>query len=371
MALHPLLGSTISNLADSLRNCGGIPPADLPRVAGIAAGVALRTPFSVAERVVYSHRMQRVPVPSPLIIVGHFRSGTTYLYNLLSKGDFSFGDTVSVGLPSDSLVLGRLARPLIARLLPKDRVVHSLPVRIDSPQEDETAMACMNRLSWFHGVFFPRQFRKGIRRGIFHEGASPGDKARWEYDLRTLQAKIGLLDRANKRRLMKNPGHTARVSELRRIFPRAQFIHIVRNPYEVLPSMRRFYRNLLAAFALQPWDDVPIDDVILETYAEMMTRFIQDTREIDNHCMCEVRYESLKKDPIAVLKGIHEQLAIPGFETARPSYEEYVTEQAAYRSAPYLSNRQDEMAVTMHWGHLAKYWGYRVPTAAQAPPPEP
>ena len=70
------------------------------------------------------------PMPPPLFIVGHWRSGTTHLYNVLSRSPaFGYVPPIATGLPWDMLGLARLLRPLLERALPPERFVDSLPVR--------------------------------------------------------------------------------------------------------------------------------------------------------------------------------------------------------------------------------------------------
>ena len=52
--------------------------------------------------------------PPPIFLLGHWRSGTTHLYNLLGQGDFAYVDPIAAGLPWEFLTLGRWLRPLLA-----------------------------------------------------------------------------------------------------------------------------------------------------------------------------------------------------------------------------------------------------------------
>lgn len=48
-----------------------------------------------------------------------------------------------------------------------------------------------------------------------------------------------------QRLILKSPAHTARLKLLHEIFPKAKFIHISRNPYEVYQSTQKLYMDLL------------------------------------------------------------------------------------------------------------------------------
>ncbi|MEM9783608.1 MAG: sulfotransferase, partial [Pseudomonadota bacterium] len=77
---HPLSGADLGTLARVFRDGGGADRA-LASMA-IFAAAAARMPFSLAERAFVQLPAADVDGP-PLFILGHWRSGTTHLYNLL------------------------------------------------------------------------------------------------------------------------------------------------------------------------------------------------------------------------------------------------------------------------------------------------
>src|SRR5260370_42206574 len=64
------------------------PPVDwssLPAIASLSLTSALNSLLHIVEEVAFSRRVNRVEVnPRPTFILGHWRSGTTLLHNLLS-----------------------------------------------------------------------------------------------------------------------------------------------------------------------------------------------------------------------------------------------------------------------------------------------
>jgi omega-hydroxy-beta-dihydromenaquinone-9 sulfotransferase len=72
--------------------------------------------------------------PPPIFIVGHMRSGTTHLHNLLAaSGQFATVPPVLAGMPWEALGLARVLRPFVEQYLPGDRLIDSVRVRSDSP----------------------------------------------------------------------------------------------------------------------------------------------------------------------------------------------------------------------------------------------
>ena len=68
-------------------------------------------------------------MPSPVFIVGYWRSGTTHLHNVLSQApQFGYVSPLAAGLPWDVLGIVRALRPLLERVLPSDRYVDNVQV---------------------------------------------------------------------------------------------------------------------------------------------------------------------------------------------------------------------------------------------------
>ncbi|MDQ3332304.1 MAG: sulfotransferase, partial [Planctomycetota bacterium] len=60
-----------------------IHPAYWPKAAFTTLASGLSSTFAVAEKAIYGRRIAATVVPPPLFVLGHWRSGTTHLHNLL------------------------------------------------------------------------------------------------------------------------------------------------------------------------------------------------------------------------------------------------------------------------------------------------
>lgn len=369
--LHPLLGSSLPNLVRVLRDNGPVPPRRIPHVAIALAVAGLRLPFTALERVVTGLSRKTRPLsPNPVFIVGHWRSGTTFLYTLLAQ-DPRFGSVrpLSTGLPCEFLTLGRMLGPLLEHALPGDRFIDRMEVRADSPQEDETALSNMQPLSFYHGLYFPRHFRENFVRGIFFEGCSHEEIRRWEEAFTRFLTKVAMRERqrgAGERLLVKNPVYTARVARLKSLFPGAKFIHIYRNPYRVFQSTRHFYRALFRELALQDWSSAPVDEVILKGYPRMMRSLLHDAETLAPDEFVHVRFEELEESPMAELEGMYDSLGLPGFDAARGRFAAHLEKVSDYRKNRYAFPPEALRTVEEHWGQFVERWGYDRPGPARA-----
>lgn len=298
--------------------------------------------------------------PDPIFIIGHWRSGTTFLHHLMSRGDFGILDPVAAGLPCDSLGLGRLLRPLLGRLLPPDRLIDQVPVRLGFPEEDEIALGNMSPLAFHHALYFPRRMKERAHRALFFEGCGTSERAAWKEELQLLMGKAAFLS-GGRRLLLKNPAHTARIRPIREVFPGAKFILVMRNPYEIFPSMRHFYDRLLDWLALEPFDDGLVDDLIFETYLRMMRQVEEDRRVLEDEDFVEVRFERLEADPLGEVARIYGQLRLEGFEAAEQKFRRQLLEFGGLRRNGYDLSETQRRLVDEHWGEYARILGYGAP----------
>lgn len=358
---HPLLGADLGTLLRTLRRNGPVAPGALPTLTAAVASALARAPLSALERWRTTRRdPAEPPSPGPVVIVGHWRSGTTHVYNVLSQSPaFVHATPISVGLPWNFLYLGRWLRPLLRRAFPEDRFIDRVPVEEDMPQEDEIGLASMQLLSFYHGLYFPRRLRREFRRGIFLEGVSTEEEDRWTRRFRHYHRKHAL-SAPGRRLLIKNPVYTARAAQIRSVWPEVRFVHVYRNPYRVFVSTRRFYRRLLPQLALQR-AEVDVDALVLESYPGMMERWHRCREELPRDRAAEIRFEEFETRPLELLERLYASLELDGFGEARPRFEAYLRSVSDYRKQSYDFSADVVDTVDDRWGEWVERLGYASP----------
>lgn len=359
---HPLCGADFATLGAVLVRHGGVAPRHIPGLLAILGSTAGRLPFTLCERALVAWRRRQTPtMEPPVFIIGHWRSGTTHLYNVMSSaGRFGYVSPIATGLPWDFLVLGRLLRPLLEKALPEERYIDKIPVRPDSPQEDEIALASMHPLSFYHGIYFPRRLEQTFERGVFLDGCREEEIDSWSRTLRYFLEKTALAS-GGRRLLIKNPVYTARVALLRRLWPEAKFIHIHRNPYVVFHSMRNFWEKLLAQLALQRVPALDLEAFMFRSYARMMDRLVAESAGLPADAFAEIRFERFETEPLAELGRVYGQLGLGDFEAAKPAFAAYIESVKQYRKNVYPIDDASIARVRENWGRFIDRWGYQPP----------
>jgi len=205
------------------------------------------------EWIFFEQRIAKTMVPcDPVFIIGHPRTGTTLLHNLLSsdENNFFYCSTFCVGFPSCFLWFEKWGKHLFSSVLDKTRPMDSMPLHFDLPGEDELATNLLSSgKSYYMPLWFMCQEPQFRRFSDFssENGATPDDEICWTRAFLYLVQKITLRaqietekkgdrNKLPRRLLLKSPVHAFRVPLLRRIFPKAKFIYMHRHPCEVLQS---------------------------------------------------------------------------------------------------------------------------------------
>lgn len=363
LATHPLCGADVKTLWSVFRRSGGIQLDRVGDMGMILCSALARLPFNWMERVyVDSILPERRPSAPPIFILGHWRSGTTHLYNILSKSpSFGYLPPIATGIPWNMLLLGRWLEPWLIKTLPSERFIDNVPVQHDSPQEDEIALANMIDVSFYHGLYFPKHFRSYFNQGVYFDRDNSTEVARWKKAFLYFMNKLSLLNEG-KAILVKNPVYTARVALLREMYPDAKFIHIHRNPFRVFESMMNFYRNLFRELAFQPYDHLSIPNLVLEHYPKIMDRLVSETADLPSGQFIELGYDMLDQQPMQALEQIYDQIDLGDFEQDKPHFLAYLDSVKRYQKNRYEYSRDTVDLVQKHWGRFVERWNYAVPT---------
>lgn len=246
---NPLSGITLLPWLKILRNnFASIEIVYYPRALFLTILSVVNTCLELVELFLYLKNINRVAIPDdPVFIIGHPRTGTTLIHNLLSCDDESFYycNTFAAGFPSSFLWFEKIGKLLFSGLIGKTRPMDNMPLHFDLPQEDEIAVNMLSGgLSYYMPLWFMKQepsFRKYLDFNPAY-GASIDDEAEWCRSFIFFIKKLTLRESYRKKKsmkrrlLLKSPVHTARIPLLRKLFPRATFIYMHRDPFEVYQS---------------------------------------------------------------------------------------------------------------------------------------
>lgn len=327
-----------------------------------AFAIQQRSPLAWLENRFTRHDVAaHCPEFPPVFIIGHWGSGTTRLHQLLALDpQFGYPDVGDTLMPWNLYGTSRYCRAYVRAALPRDRLFDAVGMSLEDPQEEEVALAAMGPVSYFHSIYFPSDTEGHLRRALFPESAAPGERAAFEEAYRLFHQRISF-KWGGKRILFKNPASTTRVPLLRRLFPGAQFVHLVRDPLEVYAAAMNRIPYLLHGFALEDFRHLDLEPHVLETYSKVMTRYLEDRSTAPGDVLFEVRFEDLERDPLAAVARIYEGLDLPGRESALAAVSRRLGSETPYHRAPRPLPPGKAREVAERWRFAYEAWGYPLP----------
>jgi omega-hydroxy-beta-dihydromenaquinone-9 sulfotransferase len=313
--------------------------------------------FWLVQMMILGRRIDRTKLAGdPIFVIGHWRSGTTLLHELLVLDSrFTFPDTYACFAPNHFLISGWACRRLFRHLLPGRRPMDNMAAGWDRPQEDEFALGNMGVPTPYRTIAFPNHPPQD-QEFFSLDHVSPEARTHWKRRLLWFLKCVTL--QRPQRLVLKSPGHTFRIKVLLEMFPNARFVHIVRNPYVLFPSTVNLWKRLYTDEGLQTPRFAGLNEYVLDTFAEMYDVFARDEHLIPPGHLCEVRYEDLISDPIGEMRLVYQQLSLGDFDRVLPALKGYFAERADYKTNRYDLDPQLEAEINRRWRYYLERYGY-------------
>jgi hypothetical protein len=296
----------------------------------------------------------------PVFIIGHWRSGTTLLHNVLCMDPRAAYMTTSFSILPNNLVTRRFFRAIIKFFMPPQRPSDNMPFNVDLPQEEGFAFSNCQPNEYYNFFYFPSRYPQFYKRAILHENLTRSEIRDWYDSYERLLKKI-LINSRGTRLIIKNPINTGRIDKLLKIFPDAKFILIQRNPVTVFLSTRLFFSNLCPTLWFHELDPENIDSMILDVYSRLMEDYNRNKKLIPEGNLMEIRYEDLEKDPEDGLRKIYAGLFNEEFGDFRQYFEPYLKTISAYKKNKYTVSESVIKEVLNRWGRYMELFSYSLP----------
>jgi omega-hydroxy-beta-dihydromenaquinone-9 sulfotransferase len=275
-------------------------------------------------------RYRRQVVERPMFIVGPPRTGSTLLQRLLAEsGKFSSLKTWEIlfapsitqkffwyGVGALDRALGRpAARTILAFEGWAFRDFNRMhKVGLFEPEEDDPILHNIFATG-FAALVLP--FRADVLPLVFFDEHMPPKNQRriMAFYRRCVQRHLFVFGRG-RRFLSKNPSFSFKVDAVRRTFPDARFVCLVRNPLQTVPSTFSFLSYFYDVFCSRRADS-PSQAFIHELLAAWYRIPTQKLRGLPDDQQMILRYEDLVANPGAVALACLERLGYAPSDTTR------------------------------------------------------
>lgn len=289
-------------------------------------------PLAWLQSWLFARRLQTAELPDdPIVVIGHWRSGTTYLHQLLAcDPTLATARNSLTTAPQVALLLKPLIRWALKAWMTRQRPIDAVPWGPDDPQEDELGLARLTIDTNMAGMAFPLAYLWFFRRNVL--GLSGAFERQWLHFTKLTwlhdgQGKTGLL--------IKNSAHTARVDLVLRHFPKARFVVLCRDPQASIRSLVQVKQRLGALVGLQPLPDAVTQvEETVAAHRQLLEAFEASRYRIPAGQLVELPYEALIRQPLAAVKRIYDELGLSSWSVAQAPIQDRITQARSYTADP-------------------------------------
>ena len=350
-----------------VRNRFAVAPSRIAMATIIFIVACVNFVLWLLQYLLLGRRIERAKIDDhPIFVIGHWRSGTTLLHELLVLDPrHTFPDTYACFAPNHFLVSGWWMRPCLQFLLPARRPMDNMVAGWDRPQEDEFALCNLGLPSPYLTNAFPNHPPQ-CQEYLDMRGVAAPALARWKRGFLWFLKCVTV--RNPKRIVLKSPPHTARVRTLLEMFPEAKFVHIIRDPYVIFPSTMNLWKRLYRDEGLQVPTYEGLDEHVFKTFTRMYEAFERDRHLIGPGQFCEVRYEDLIANPVEQMRRVYQELDLGDFESVRPAIQQYFASQKDYKTNRYEMPPELRAEISRRWATFIRQYGYSKEQAGSRQP---
>ncbi len=283
---------------------------DLTFFGNLAAQYQIRQHLKNRSLIFQAHNeMEPKQVSKPIIVIGLPRSGTTFLFNLLSQDESNrsplFWEMMKpIPLASkDSFSEHAKIMRADSILFLKDRFVPKLDdlhrIRSTSPEECLLIKVfALQSVLYFYMANIPSYLE-------YLSNADTRVSYKWHHKF------LSVLEHTCKpdRWLLKDPSHLGNLEEILNFYPDACFIHIRRDPAETLPSICSLTSQVRRGFT----NNVDLRDLgkkTLEFWSKSNEKNEIQKQKISSDRYLNIEYEDLVNDPINLVKEIYTKFSL-------------------------------------------------------------
>jgi len=358
--ISPLAGTTITNFLRVLKK-GRIEPRHWFKVFLTGLIILIGTPFRWYEKIRFRAKIKNFTFDEdPIFIIGHWRSGTTLLHNLMCQDPDSGYLTTYQSLFPHNLGSKWLFKTFMRLVMPERRPGDNIKLSVDFPQEEEFTLSNLHPFSYYDFFYFPKDHNRFFDRFIKYEGLTEDERETWKKKYKELITKA-LINKGGRRAIFKNPVCTGRVKIILETFPNAKFIYLYRNPVIVFLSSKKFFTPLIPTLFYHKFSPEQTSRMVMDIYPKLFQEYFSQKHLIPSQNLMEIRFEDFEKDPIGYIKDVYSQFNMPGIEQAEPYFTKYLDDQKSHRKNRYSISRDELGAITHEWKEAFTTWNYEVP----------
>lgn len=299
----------------------------IPRAIFFNILIFLQQAFHLIEFALLSKKIELHHVEkSPIVIIGYWRSGTTYLQRLLCiNPKLAYLTQYQAFFPLGSTLHSKIFKPIVnafIKLFNIKHPSHDVLLDMDFPSEDDIALCCASyphTPMWSH--IYPNHKDHFFNEPLISNINS--DQSRWFMDMyKYFVQKLSYLN-GNKQLILKSPSNTTKIPEILRAFPSTKFIYIHRTPKQVFFSNMKLLTNNKHHW-LQAMNKKEMIAMFLSSYRRILDRYQRTKNLIPTENLIELDFDELCLHPKRTINSIYKNFNLPRFVSQEFIYENFL-----------------------------------------------
>jgi omega-hydroxy-beta-dihydromenaquinone-9 sulfotransferase len=263
---------------------------------------------------------RKQPVAAPVFIVATPRSGTTAMQRLLALDAANFRPLLMYEMILGAVTWTRLARALARLARPLRRLGSRLgrllfgkwddrhPMRLDLPEEDETIFVYTLASEAIY-LLFP--YVEQLPEAGFTDMLPVREQDAVMRFYKTTVQRLLYSAGGEKTLLAKSTCALGRIKALRRTFPDARFVHLVRHPAESIPSHVSVFYATWAEHSPEIGKTSPATRAYAGLAAAWYRHMLDEAPTIPDGQYVRVMYTDFIADPEASVRRIYDRFGLP------------------------------------------------------------
>ena len=307
--MHPLLGATPLALFRTMTRLRALPTIHfVPKFLFVIFMTVMNVPLIIIEKIYLYLKGNKQDRKDPVFIIGHPRSGTTHLQQLIVEDPrFYTPKLYQVLFPNYSNTFALLLNLIIAPFLPKKRPQDNVEIGLHTPQEEEFALAATAGVSFINGFYYPKQFKEIIDETVLF--TSEKDKKAWQKSLVQFVNRVSIPNRGQQL-VLKSPANMGRINAILEIYPKAQFIYIQRDPRLTLQSTLHLFEKVLPQTSFQRIEEGDMIDNAFYMYETFLKAYLDQSKNLSSANLLEVSHEVFISNMAHELEKIYRFIGI-------------------------------------------------------------
>ncbi|BBO34520.1 hypothetical protein PLANPX_4132 [Lacipirellula parvula] len=345
-------------LRELARNRLAVSPSRIPMTCAITGFTGINSVLAGVDRLVYGRQVDATELKQPpVFILGHWRSGTTFLHELMIRDpQHTYFTTYQCFTPHHFVLTERRVVPWIGIFVPERRPMDNMAAGWDRPMEDEFALQSLGVPTPYLSTMFPNR-GEAYPEYLTLRDLTPAQRESWKHELLQFCKRLTLRD--DRRIVIKSPAHTARVRTLLEMFPDAKFIHISRDPYALFRSTLGLWHSLNSEEGLQAIrDEGWLDDFVIDSLQRMYDAYFEDRQLLGPNQLVELSYEELVEDPKTQVRSIYERLDLGDFARIEPALDDHLADVKNYRTNRHAIDDESSERIRRDWARYFSEFGY-------------